>query len=176
MTPKDFARDSMETGKPFARVEECYWSDGSRRDNVCKVWIGDYFVKYCDTKKEADEEANLITAAHEKAVQERVEEATRELRALVKEWLCVKCRTVYPGPPQPGVYCVQCPRCHGDCGPREFMEQRERIEKAVKEAVAKAWEEAAQTIDPNDGDCVPPLRAAYLFREKAARARAGEGS
>ena len=47
-----------------------------------------------------------------------------QLAADVREWLCVKCNTVYPGPPQPGFACVQCPRCGGDTGPRTVMELR----------------------------------------------------
>jgi hypothetical protein len=50
--------------------------------------------------------------------------AIESLRGEVREWLCVKCRTIYPGPPQKGFACVQCPKCGGDCGPRNFMELR----------------------------------------------------
>jgi hypothetical protein len=46
------------------------------------------------------------------------------LRAEVKEWLCIDCNTVYPGPPQPGVACVMCPKCKGSAGPRLAVENR----------------------------------------------------
>lgn len=47
-----------------------------------------------------------------------------ELRGEVREWLCDKCNTVYPGPPQKGFACVQCPQCGGNTGPRNVMELR----------------------------------------------------
>lgn len=53
-----------------------------------------------------------------------------QLRALVKEWLCETCHTVYPGPPQPGFACVICPKCGGDTGPRERMAYRKELAKA----------------------------------------------
>lgn len=43
----------------------------------------------------------------------------------VKEWLCLGCRTVYPGPPKEGFSCVVCPKCGGNCGPKDYMELRE---------------------------------------------------
>ena len=46
------------------------------------------------------------------------------LRAEVREWLCNKCNRVYPGPPQAGFACVQCPKCSGQTGPRVTMELR----------------------------------------------------
>lgn len=60
-----------------------------------------------------------------------------DLRAEVYEWLCDKCRTVYPGPPQKGFACVQCPKCGGNTGPRNWIElrsERERV-KALVEAL-----------------------------------------
>ena len=41
-------------------------------------------------------------------------------KALVKEWACEKCRTVYPGPPQKGFMCVICPDCNGNTMPHEI--------------------------------------------------------
>ena len=46
------------------------------------------------------------------------------LRAEVKEWLCIDCNTVYPGPPQPGLSCGICPKCGGSTGPRPAGENR----------------------------------------------------
>lgn len=46
------------------------------------------------------------------------------LRAEVREWLCIDCNTVFPGPPQNGFACVQCPKCNGPTGPRGLMERR----------------------------------------------------
>src|ERR1700739_1984074 len=48
------------------------------------------------------------------------------LRAAVEEWLCEKCNPVYPGPPQPGFACVQCPKCKGTTGPRQTIELRQK--------------------------------------------------
>lgn len=56
------------------------------------------------------------------------------LRADVQEWLCDKCNTVYPGPPQPGFACVQCPKCKGATAPRQTIERR-RAERERDEAL-----------------------------------------
>lgn len=72
-----------------------------------------------------------------------------ELAASVREWLCVKCNTVYPGPPQHGVMCVVCPNCDGDCAPREVMlrrraeEERDRLASQVTDlhCCLKQWVE-----------------------------------
>lgn len=63
-----------------------------------------------------------------------------EVRACVKEWLCEQCNTVYPGPPQKGCACVQCPKCLGRTGPRTLMENRKLRSHAqrVKEAAIRA--------------------------------------
>jgi uncharacterized coiled-coil protein SlyX len=66
------------------------------------------------------------------------------LLAEVKEWICAKCRYVYPGPPQRGLQCVICPRCNGSTGPRVLMELRaanERIAELEKQlAHARVWD------------------------------------
>lgn len=53
------------------------------------------------------------------------------LRREVREWMCDGCNTVYPGPPQPGIWCVQCPQCGGDTAPRGVIERR-RLEREVE--------------------------------------------
>ena len=58
-------------------------------------------------------------------------ERIAELRREVREWMCDGCNTVYPGPPQPGIWCVQCPRCGGDTAPRDTIERR-RLEREVE--------------------------------------------
>jgi hypothetical protein len=55
----------------------------------------------------------------------------RKLRAEVREWLCDKCNTVYPGPPQPGFSCVICPKCGGYTSPRLAVENR-RLGKEIE--------------------------------------------
>ena len=54
--------------------------------------------------------------------------------ALVKEWACEKCRTVYPGPPQKGTMCVICPSCKGNTMPHELLKHREELAAAKAEA------------------------------------------
>lgn len=50
-------------------------------------------------------------------------EAQRDaLLAEVREWICAKCAYEYPGPPQPGLRCVICPRCNGKTMPKTVYE------------------------------------------------------
>jgi len=49
-----------------------------------------------------------------------------------QEWLCEKCRRVYPGPPQPGFACVVCPECGGNTGPKLDMELRAERAKVTR--------------------------------------------
>lgn len=53
-----------------------------------------------------------------------------ELIALVKEWGCDDCNTVYPGPPQKGFNCVVCPKCGGNTTPLPGIKLR-RIEREL---------------------------------------------
>jgi len=62
------------------------------------------------------------------------------LKKEIKDWLCVKCRTVFNGPPQEGFSCVVCTKCGGDCGPRAWMENRE-----LKAENARLREELSKT-------------------------------
>lgn len=57
-------------------------------------------------------------------------------KALVKEWACEKCRTVYPGPPQKGFMCVICPSCNSNTMPHELLKHREELAAAKAEAAA----------------------------------------
>ncbi len=75
-----------------------------------------------------------------------------ELKAEVKDWLCKKCRYVYPGPPQKGFACVQCPRCGGDTGPRTIIELRELREKSGK-LVKYVEQYAASTAEQGCACC-----------------------
>jgi hypothetical protein len=62
-----------------------------------------------------------IAALYAARLRADAEEVAR-LRAEVREWICGKCRAVYPGPPQPGCSCVVCPACGGDTMPRASYE------------------------------------------------------
>ena len=77
------------------------------------------------------------------------------LRQEVREWLCESCNWVYPGPPQPGVMCVICPRCKGFTGP--FTSTKLRIaEKELKElraVVARARELIEEGHHSTSGPC-----------------------
>ena len=58
---------------------------------------------------------------------EEVSELKAEVARLtseVREWLCDSCNTIYPGPPQKGVWCVVCPKCGGDTAPTKTIELR----------------------------------------------------
>lgn len=99
--------------------------------------------KRCDSacRKEHDtflfREAQGYLACLEGEEMRKKDAEIAELKALVKEWLCLKCNTVYPGPPQKGFGCVLCPKCGGDCGPKTWVElqaERERA-KALVEAL-----------------------------------------
>lgn len=52
------------------------------------------------------------------------------LKKEVREWICVSCNMVYPGPPQPGFACVQCPGCGGDTMPRGMAKNEALRRKA----------------------------------------------
>ncbi len=51
-------------------------------------------------------------SAKDEVIAELREECA-DLRREVREWFCVDCRTVYPGPPQELTKCVICPKCGG---------------------------------------------------------------
>jgi len=75
-----------------------------------------------------------------------------QLRDEVREWLCVDCRTVYPGPPQNGFFCVICPKCEGNTMPRgmaDRMRLRSELaaERAAREQAEKDGEEVYQAMD-----------------------------
>lgn len=87
-----------------------------------------------------------------------------ELKAEVKEWICVACNTIYPGPPVKGAGCVMCPRCNGDCGPRLFMENR-ALKKERDEMKEKA-EGLAHALT-----VILPMAKGYAFDNQVGRNR-----
>ena len=66
-----------------------------------------------------EDEAKLFLGQRD-ALQAEVARLTSEVR----EWLCDSCNTIYPGPPQKGVWCVVCPKCGGDTAPTKTIELR----------------------------------------------------
>lgn len=84
-----------------------------------KIALQDDYLKYMESAQHLRTNISLLNIQLAEAQRENA-----ELRAAVSEWLCIKCNYVYPGPPQPGVMCLICPRCGGDCGPRLSMELR----------------------------------------------------
>lgn len=97
------------------------------------------------TKEEVYYYAKGLVEGHKQGRDSREEELAvkdsliSKLKSEVREWLCVKCRRVYPGRVAEGTLCVVCSDCGGDCGPRRTMELREEREK-VKALVEAAHE------------------------------------
>lgn len=84
-----------------------------------------YYQKQADDmirqlrKELSDENANFTEEIM------NLERQLAEERAEIKEWVCNSCRTVYPGPPQEGFACVQCPKCSGNTMPRTRWEVKQ---------------------------------------------------
>lgn len=124
--------------------------------------------------------ATEIARAADLITQER-----NELRAEVKEWLCIECNTVYPGPPQAGFSCVQCPKCGGKTGPHLMMEirdleatyRRQSKELEIANANLSYYQNAVfmpegPTYEVQHGGVVPavtPVRLKELFDKLAAQ-------
>lgn len=89
-----------------------------------------------------------------------------ELKALVKEWLCVNCNTVYSGPPQKGFSCVMCPKCSGDCGPRTWMQLW--AERARSKALVEALEKYERWLCPH-GEPIGKLAREALAAYKGTK-------
>jgi hypothetical protein len=88
---------AFRVGKVLATALRAAWVRISHTTQV----LGEIGIDW--SKRAESAERNL--AEQEKEI--------AELRREVREWYCVDCRTVYPGPPQEGVKCVICPRCGG---------------------------------------------------------------
>ena len=97
---------------------------------------------------------NIRTRARCSAAEAKVTELTEglaeaerereELLTDVREWLCEKCNYVYPGPPQPGVMAIICPRCGGTTLPMQ-AHYRKRADAA--ESRLAATERALERIE-----------------------------
>ena len=116
--------------------------------------------------------AGVLTEEKTIAIEEAVAERDKEWAQLVKEWICTKCRVVYPGPPRPGVMALICPECGDATMPRCRWDQQQ----AVEAAVAKEREECAKVVEDMASSCEKwadgaPLRIAV----KAIRARGERG-
>src|SRR5262245_35719850 len=96
------------------------------------------------TRREAKAALNRFLV-ESKASTRAAEARITQLSAEVKEWLCVGCKMVYQGPPQNGVWCVVCPKCNGDCGPKNLIEKLEA--ERQKDALAGKLKEAEQKIE-----------------------------
>lgn len=76
-----------------------------------------------------------VNCAKLKADNEELQRIIAELCAEVREWLCVRCHTVYSAPLYNGVNCVICPKCQtATLGPRASMEIRQ-LRRCVKETM-----------------------------------------
>lgn len=78
----------------------------------------------------------------------------------VREWFCVDCQTVYPGPPQDGVKCVVCPKCGGRTTKYggDTPMWKLRAEKAERENAALR-EEIEKLKNPKKPERVPGICA-----------------
>lgn len=102
------------------------------------------------------------------AAQERIAELEKELEELVsdvREWMCEKCRTVFPGPPQPGTRCVVCPKCGGNTMPKAtlLIKNQFRLQKPERELAA-----AKERINVQADNLVAALETIQLLRDLCA--------
>lgn len=91
-----------------------------------------------------------------------------KLRHDVAEWMCRECRYVYPGPPQPGVKCVICPRCNGDTMPLSSLKVIEADELLHKVYAALDTRNLLKAI-PSEGDAWPNTTELDELREEVGR-------
>ena len=103
----------------------------------------------------SNEQASAWAAGYEEAndaEQRTIRELEAERDALiadVREWACEKCNFVYPGPPQPGVRCVVCPRCGGSTMPHTTLRRRkaEAERDALRAALLIAYDAVRAPLD-----------------------------
>lgn len=124
---------------------------------------------------EAIEEEAAVVIAERDRLRRELEKAKAELKDIreqVTEWVCDKCNWCYPGPPQNGAACVQCPRCLGLCGPR-FVVQYHRAQRELDETKAERDEIKAELaaagalLSPSDPHVSLPEAIAELQAEIA---------
>jgi len=96
--------------------------------------------------------ASLIDRVEEICTErDRLQAEVARLTSEVKEWLCDTCNTVYPGPPQKGVWCVVCPSCGGNTAPTKTIELRKANARISElEAAIRGWYEWRFNDDPSD--------------------------
>lgn len=135
---------------PLQRVAEALMTNGSGERAT-------HLVLMQAVQDGTDNELNL-GGRNRESVMRTIAEALPELaefeylRGEVKEWLCAKCDTVFPGPPAKGVWCVICTVCGGDTAPLNHARLRRAKEQlaaaeALYEAV-KPWAEWDDTMTP----------------------------
>lgn len=103
--------------------------------NKCR-FTNSWSPQVCQTHTERDHDAALCDVG-----KAEMEAQLVELMQEVKEWLCEKCRTVYPSQPNavPGhITYPQCPKCGNLCGPyravmeRELKNQLREVEESLE--------------------------------------------
>lgn len=103
----------------------------------------------------------------------KAEEERDALRAEVREWLCIACNTIYPGPPTKDFGCVQCPRCKGPTGPHNQIKHRqaEQQRDALREerALLRAELMDARAVLRLIEDDITTVAALEAVRREAAR-------
>lgn len=101
------------------------------------------------------------------------------MKSKEKEWICMGCNTVYPGPPGKGPWCVVCPRCSGDCMPRSRAEIKKlkREVAGLREALKLSLAElsfAPCRDNPDHSYCLK-CRAAKIADQALARTEKNGG-
>lgn len=81
-------------------------------------------------------------------------EAERQaLLSEVREWFCLNCRTVYPGPPQKSVWCVVCPSCGGKTLPHSVARRLELEQENERLSLnSRNWSTAVEDLIDILGD------------------------
>ena len=149
-TEHDRLREQSRAESAEARARELEaLLEAERGDRILEK--GRLFAAFEEQYKKLDDDLRpkLKTAnAHVRELETQIE----ELRQHVREWLCVDCNTVYPGPPQKGVMCVVCPKCGGSTVKRNSVaevallrEQIAKLEAQIATARAEERERCAET-------------------------------
>lgn len=136
------------------RAEERFLQYGTREDDTNATY---YNELHPDEYQIRDEEDEACAA-------ELREKRIAELAAAVKEWLCLKCNTVYQGPPQEGIWCVMCPKCGGETGPRDSIKLT-----VANKRIAELEASDAYTTEQWLRDNASNSAANSLLRERLAR-------
>lgn len=102
----------------------------------------------------------------------------KKLIAEVREWICIDCNIVYPGPPAKGAMCLICPECGGHTVKRfstaevtllrsQLVTLAEKLRALIDALTECITDEGAHCLDFDAGR--PKLRARIIAINKTAR-------